>query len=517
VNLDLPNSYQGLTPYFGDIHNHCGISYGHGSIEDAYANARLQLDFASVTGHAYWHDMPRDEDRLRYLVDYHEQGFARLAKQWDHVQDLTEQVHEDGRFVTFLSFEWHSMKYGDHCVYYNGPRGGIIRADSLEELRSELRTLAAAGVQAMAIPHHIGYRRGRRGIDWDYFTEEFSPVVEMMSMHGCGEHDDAPRPYLHTMGPREHASSVVAGLRRGYRFGLIGSTDHHSAHPGSHGHGRLAVWAPELSRQSIWDAVQARRTYALTGDRIVLGFELDGVPMGSAAAPSRARAIEVAVDAGAPLDYVEVVRNGDVIHRAGPGTATVADAGRFAGLVEISMGWGERGTTTQWDVELEVVDGSLDRVEPRFRGDDIVAPSEDGADSGHFSSWERTGDRSIRLRTRTRGNATTTTDGTQRMNLRIVGDDNTRIRGRFNGEVAEHTVGELRQGSRSGYIGGFVAPAFLFGRAVPDAEITSRISFVDEMPDDAERSSHDDWYYVRVRQRNDQWAWSSPIWVQRTT
>jgi hypothetical protein len=23
-----------------------------------------------------------------------------------------------------------------------------------------------------------------------------------------------------------------------------------------------------------------------------------------------------------------------------------------------------------------------------------------------------------------------------------------------------------------------------------------------------------DWYYVRVAQRNGQWAWSSPIWVE---
>ena len=36
--------------YYGDIHNHCGISYGHGTIEDAYENAKLQLDFVSVTG-----------------------------------------------------------------------------------------------------------------------------------------------------------------------------------------------------------------------------------------------------------------------------------------------------------------------------------------------------------------------------------------------------------------------------------------------------------------------------------
>ena len=102
-------SYTGLTPWMGDIHNHCGISYGHGTIEEAYANARLQLDFASVTGHAHWHDMPEGEPRLDDLRRYHEEGFARLAEAWDDVQRVTQDAHEDGRFVTFQSFEWHSM------------------------------------------------------------------------------------------------------------------------------------------------------------------------------------------------------------------------------------------------------------------------------------------------------------------------------------------------------------------------------------------------------------------------
>ncbi len=52
------NAYDGLHAYYGDLHNHCGISYGHGSLEDALLNAREQLDFCSVTGHALWPDMP---------------------------------------------------------------------------------------------------------------------------------------------------------------------------------------------------------------------------------------------------------------------------------------------------------------------------------------------------------------------------------------------------------------------------------------------------------------------------
>lgn len=43
--------------YFGDLHNHCGITYGFGSLENAIARAKSQLDFAAFTGHAMWPDM----------------------------------------------------------------------------------------------------------------------------------------------------------------------------------------------------------------------------------------------------------------------------------------------------------------------------------------------------------------------------------------------------------------------------------------------------------------------------
>ncbi len=49
----MTDAYAHLTAFYGDLHNHCGISYEHGSLDDAYRNARLQLDFASVTPHAF--------------------------------------------------------------------------------------------------------------------------------------------------------------------------------------------------------------------------------------------------------------------------------------------------------------------------------------------------------------------------------------------------------------------------------------------------------------------------------
>ncbi|MFE4423403.1 hypothetical protein [Streptomyces sp. NPDC056817] len=505
--------YDGLAMYVGDIHNHCGISYGHGTIEEAYANARLQLDFASVTGHAWWPDMPCDDPELPELVAYHERGFARLARLWPDVQEVTAAAHADGEFVSFLSFEWHSMVYGDHCVYFDGPRGDIIRAADLTDLRQSLRTLAIRGVRTMAIPHHIGYHAGRRGINWQAYTPEFAPVVEMVSMHGCGESDDAPLPYLHTMGPRDQQSMAVHGLRLGHRFGFIGSTDHHSAHPGSHGYGRMAVWAPELTRDGIWSAVADRRTYAITGDRILLATTVNGTPMGGEAPAAGRRHIEAHVIGRSTLDYVEVVRGNHsghtVVNRVNRPAAGAAVANsQFSGTLGFSVGWGKRDVPVQWDVQLSIEGGQLLDVQPRLHGEDVVAPADREPETYRFSDWGRIGERAVWLRTLTRGNPNTLTDATQGLSLRVVGDDNTRLVATVNGQQAERAIGELREGPRTGNIGGFVSGAYCFDRAVTDAERTATVAFDDDRPADAT-----DWYYVRVRQTNDQWAWSSPTWV----
>ena len=58
--------------FWGDLHSHCSISYGHGTVEQALARARQQLDFCSVTGHAFWPDMPTD--RAQYTLMCNERG-----------------------------------------------------------------------------------------------------------------------------------------------------------------------------------------------------------------------------------------------------------------------------------------------------------------------------------------------------------------------------------------------------------------------------------------------------------
>lgn len=504
--------FQNLRPYFGDIHSHCGVGYGHGSLEDAFANARLQLDFAAVTVHGWWPDMPSEDPRLDEVSQYHRQGFERTARDWQFVREVVEANYEPGRFVTFPAFEWHSMTYGDHNVYYKSLEGEILRAQSLPQLRQSLRRYQARGVDGLVMPHHIGYRQGYRGINWAAFNPEFSPAVEIMSMHGCAESAEAPYPYLHTMGPRDYQGTYQYGLAQGHVAGVLGSTDHHSAHPGSYGHGRLALWARELTRQAIWEAICRRRTVALTGDNIVVAFTLNGHPLGSVAPATGKRVIEIAVDGGDTIDYVELLHNNHVLRRWSPAVAADRDPASWPWdgplKLHVEVGWGEKDVDETWEVTLEVGGGELLDVEPRFRGHDIVAPQAEEKSAYAFSRWGWAGANGVTFETRTWGNPTTTSSGTQGLCLTVRGRPETQIRGTANGVPVSATLGELLDGPRAHYLGGFLTPAFYFHRAVPQSQWQGHFTFEHEVHSDTR-----EWYYVRVRQKNNQWAWTSPIWV----
>ncbi len=498
-------AYRDLNVYYGDIHNHCGLSYGAGSLDEALHNARLQLDFVSVTLHGHWDDMPRADPSLDYLVEYHRRGFERARAAWPDYLTATDAANQDGRFVTFPSFEWHSMRYGDHCVYFRDVAPPeIFHVAHIEDLRGRLR---AHPHPSMLIPHHIGYRQGFRGINWEAFSTEFSPVVEIMSFHGASEHSEAEPEYRHAMGPRDGRSTVQHALERGQVFGFIGSTDHHSAHPGSYGYGQIAVWAESLTRAALWDAILKRRVYAITGDRIALRFALNGNPMGSVIPYARQRQLELSVDAAASIDYIEVLHCNRVIRRESVHRGAL-DYSRPLKL-RLEMGWGELETLFDWDVDLRVENGELLGIEPHLRGHDIGIPVIDDVTPCVLSRLDYSGGDRFRLRTKSPRNASVTSSATQAITLHLEAGAQTLIRGAVNGVELSLPVSDLAEGARSFYTGGFVSPSFVFHRALPEAEYRHAFALSHESAG-AER----EWYYARVRLRNGQWAWSSPIWVE---
>jgi hypothetical protein len=494
--------YQDLSLFYGDIHNHCDLSYGQGTLAEAIGNARLQLDFVSITPHAAWPDIPVDDPALGYLVDYHRNGFRKAAANWRSYLAQMDAINTPDEFVAFPSYEWHSNTYGDHCIYYKeGSGAAILDEPDVVSLRAALQRSPSP---AMMIPHHIGYQQGYRGINWSAFSEEFSSVVEIMSFHGSSESCDSGVPYLHSMGPCDAGSSAQFGWAQGHVFGVIGSTDGHIAFPGSHGFGRMAVWAPALTRDAIWDAIQQRRTYALTGDRIQLVFALNGHIMGDICPAASERRIEVVVSGGDAIDTIELLHNNQVIHRLAP-LPQSAKEGRFK--LALQLGWSENANGVPWDVEVEVLDGALLEVEPRFVG---YRPADKLENPAYTPpQWSRPAANQVNFQAYTYPNPTPTTSVCDGMAVEIAGDLHTRVTARINGIRYEHSLQELLDGARTHYMGGFVSPAVSFRRAVPAGDYEQQFTFLHRA-----ESKQRDWYTLRVRQRNHQWAWSSPIWVE---
>jgi hypothetical protein len=496
--------FEHLRARYGDLHNHCDLSYARGTPDEALANARLQLDFVSLTVHGAWPDVPTDDPALAYLVDYHHRGFERARAGWDDYLVTIDAADESGVFVTLPSFEWHSMAYGDHCVYFRDTRGArILDAPDLGTLRAALREIPG---DTFLIPHHVGYRQGLRGIDWSAFDPELSPVVETVSFHGSSERSDGAVPYLHAMGPRHEHGTAGYAWSQGLRFGVIGSTDHHNAVPGSYGFGRMGAWMRSLDRDGLWDAIAARRTYALTGDRIDLAFALNGTLMGGVAPAADERRIEVEVRGGAGLDWVEILHDERVVHRA---SVFQGDHAQGPVKVHVEVGWGEATDVTPWDVTLRVRGGELLGTEGRFRGPNPhEVPPVGTRHAPH--TLERPDADSVRFTTLTRPNPLSALPAMEGVCLEIRADDDTVLEALVNGRALHIPLRDLHEGSRTHHVGGFVSPAICFHRAVPEAEYALRLDFTHRPTG----TSGPDLYRIRVRQRNDHMAWSSPIWVE---
>src|SRR5699024_8667160 len=121
-----------------------------------------------------------------------------------------------------------------------------------------------------------------------------------------------------------------------------------AGYPGSYGDGRLAVWSEEKTRKSIWEALLARRTYAVTGDKIECQFDVNGAPMGSEIQGGSDRDIHLQLKGCNAIDKIILYKNlrpWKVIN--GEELAEKPDSSkRFK--VRIEMGWGNKEEGYHW-------------------------------------------------------------------------------------------------------------------------------------------------------------------------
>lgn len=319
-----------LKVYFGDLHHHTTISDGMCSIDKVYKTLRdvACFDFAAAIDHDYHHP------HILY-----EHGMEITDEDWELIKAKADEYYERGRFVTFVGYEWTGPKEpkdpgrGDMNVYYLEP-GGLYRrcepgsdvhesVDLWKKLRKHL-----PGV--ITVTHHSASGWGRLGSDWDSRDDEMQPLVEIYSSHGASEYYDNPWPPVRL----RVGGHVQEALAQGYRFGFIGGSDCHSLNLNSpnvisgspfppllYQGGLAAVLSKDLSREAIFAALKMRRTYATTGERILLHFTVAGHLMGEEIKVSEPNLkIAIAVSGTCELKTVELLRNNEVVMSVGGGS-----------------------------------------------------------------------------------------------------------------------------------------------------------------------------------------------------
>jgi hypothetical protein len=317
--------------YFGDIHIHSQWSFDgrvHPDYCYFYARDALNLDFACLTEHD-----PSDAV-------------------WERVKAKAKEFYEAGRFATMSAYEWtgSNLREGHKNVYYRDWEGPILRSNyhperagttSAADLWSKLRQAGKSGQDTMTIPHHPVAKMFP--VPWEHYDAEFQRCVEVYSSWGNSEYPLGPR----QLQPRQSQASGIApghfvqdGLSAGQRLGFVGGSDSHSGRPGYPGHSRTyyesgythwephnytggttGVYAEDLTREAVFDAIRNRRCYATTGKRIVVDFKIDGHWMGEEFRSRSAPHIAVKVVGTAPIASVTVVKNNqDYLRVEGEGT-----------------------------------------------------------------------------------------------------------------------------------------------------------------------------------------------------
>ena len=335
--LQIVESSSHTRLFWGDLHGQTDNTVGTGSVEEYF-------DFA--------HDWARLD-----IIGHQGNDFQVTSEDWDRLNAFIKQDRYSGDMVILPGYEWsgNTSAGGDHNVYFKEDDPPILRsshwqipqepetplspAHPADDLFEKLKALKDH--HAMVIPH-VG---GRYGDPRRYFDPDLEPLVEILSCHGIFE-------WL-----------LWDALEAGHRVGVVCNSDGHKGRPGAEGPGAghfgvkgglTCVLARELTRETVFEALQKRRCYGTTGDRMLMEFEADGHPMGADVDSEEPVVLRASVHGTAPLESLTVYRSSQAIYTARPPEFDdMADSSRLRIFWEGARIRG-RARRATWDGEIQV-------------------------------------------------------------------------------------------------------------------------------------------------------------------
>ena len=298
----IQNGGKTYSIFRGDLHRHTDISVdggGDGSLLDAYRYARdaAQLDFLGITDH----------------TDHVAESYT-----WWRSQKFADLFQQD-KFVAFYSYERSAVFPNGHRNIIFVKRGRPV----LPILGQETKGLEGAErlfwylrrYDGTSIPHTSV---GSGGTDWRDNDPQVEHLVEIyQGLRDTYEHPGAPQPKTLKPAPAGwKPGHVWNALRKGYKLGFIASSDHFSTHMSY-----ACLLAESLTRESLMEAIRARRAYAAT-DNIIMDvryFGSDGEHlMGEEFASSTPLRIKATIIGTDTIKRIDLIKDEKVIYQVSP-------------------------------------------------------------------------------------------------------------------------------------------------------------------------------------------------------
>ncbi len=114
----------------------------------------------------------------------------------------------------------------------------------------------------------------------------------------------------------QQPGAVWNAWKKGYKIGVIASSDHMSTHISY-----ALVYSPSTKREDVWQAIKDRHTYGAT-DNIVLEYRLGECLMGDDCGTLGKQPFRVRARGTGEIAAIHLIRDGEYIYKAEPGSQT---------------------------------------------------------------------------------------------------------------------------------------------------------------------------------------------------
>lgn len=314
-------SPHGKTAAFGEFHWHTELS-GDGGCP-------LTLGLRSA----------RDHLNMNYCFP---SDHIPSPEKWAYTVKIVNQFNAPDKFVTVFGWE-NSTSQGHDNYYFTDPNHpvkafGQAAAEYKKpfEIQDRLATLQDSLDQDdkfIAVPHHTNavsetYQKDGTPY-WHPYTftrgDNFHRLIEVFQTRGNmerNEYTDAWRGWYH------FGSSVQDALAKGYKVGFTGGSDNHVSRPGRstaalEAYGRIppstqaltGTWTDRIERQSIWQALYDRHTWAVWDTRALVYFTINDAQAGEKIVVDSSTALSARIKMSAEdsLQSLEIVSEGKTV------------------------------------------------------------------------------------------------------------------------------------------------------------------------------------------------------------